>query len=136
MAFETDDDIPVGGQGPEFPTEPAAPAQTTGLFLTASVKRAIGNGTMRLDATKTCVLPPITPGAQSAIMVMEPAPGATPGRVLARFWMDGTWPGVASGLPIYEGSIIEIIGLQDLTNTRIISTDGLQHKLNVQYFSI
>jgi hypothetical protein len=36
---------------------------------------------------------------------------------------------------MYHGSVIEIISLDDLTNTRIISTDGLSHKINVQYVS-
>jgi hypothetical protein len=136
MPLPTDDSgIAIGTPGPEFPTPPTEPAFNGSGFLTGSTKRAIGNGTCRLDPADTITLPTITPGAQSAILVLEAAPGADKTTALGRFWSDGTWPGVVTGMPMYHGSVIEIISLDDLTNTRIISTDGLSHKINVQYFS-
>lgn len=71
----------------------------------------------------------------SAILVVEPAPGATPGLPLIRIWCDGTWPNQISGLPAYNGATLEIIGSDDLKNFRAISVDGLPHKMNIQYYS-
>jgi hypothetical protein len=136
MPLPTDDSgIAIGTPGPEFPIAPTGAASNNQGFLVSSVKRAIGNGTCRLDPSDTITLPTITPGAQSAILVLEAAPDAVAGAALGRFWSDGTWPGVVTGMPMYDGAVIEIISADDLANTRIISTDGLSHKINVQYFS-
>lgn len=130
----TDDDIAIapgsdGGIAPEGPN--AAP----GTFLSATRKKSIGNGTCRLNSTDVVALPGITPQAQSAILVLETAPGGDKASALGRFWMDGTWPNVVEGLPMYHGSVIEVLGAEDIGNMRIISTDGRNHKINVQYFS-
>ena len=131
----TDDDIAVAPHGPEYPTAPTQPSNGSQGFLAAARKRSVGNGTARLSTNTVTALPPITPGAQSAIMVLEAAPGGDKTKALGRFWMDGKWPDVVQGMPMYDGSVIEITGLDDLINTRMISTDGAQHKINVQYFS-
>ncbi|MBD1364374.1 hypothetical protein IDJ77_11195 [Mucilaginibacter sp. ZT4R22] len=136
MPLPTDDsEIAVGTPGPEFPVPPTAPATTPQGVLSIVRKRAIGNGTCRLDPADNITLPTITQGAQSAILVLEAAPGADKSTALGRFWSDGTWPGTVTGMPMYHGSVIEIVGMEDLNNTRIITTDGLTHKINVQYFS-
>lgn len=132
MPLDSSLEIASPALGEDMP--PAQPAASATGFLTANVKRAIGNASLRLNSDSPTPLPNIPTGAQSAIFVIEAAPN-TQGTVLARFWSDGTWPDTISGLPCYDGSPIEIIGSYDVNNTRIFSADGLNHKINVQYYS-
>lgn len=130
----TDLDLPLidpadGGVPPE------GPAPGTPGILNLTRKRAIGNASYRIDPTAVCPLPAITPGAQSAFLWVEAAPGAVAGKALVRIWCDGQWPTVISGAPAYDGGTIEISGADDLNNCRMISADGLPHKINIQYFS-
>jgi hypothetical protein len=131
----SDLDLPLAEAGPEGGDQPTQPAGAPTGSLNLTRKRSIGNASYRIDPSIVCALPAITPGAQSALLVVEPAPGATAGKPLIRIWMDGTWPSTISGLPAYEGATLEITGADDLKNFRAISVDGLTHKLNIQYFS-
>jgi hypothetical protein len=135
MPLPVDSDLPLAGPGDEGSSQPSNPAPGTPGTLNITRKRAIGNSSYRIDPSIVCALPAITPGAQSAILVVEPAPGATAGKPLIRIWLDGQWPSVISGLPAYEGATLEINGADDLKNFRAISTDGRPHKLNIQFFS-
>jgi hypothetical protein len=129
--------------GPEYPDAPAAPAAGSTSFLANQFKKAVGNASLQVDPAKVCMFAAnaiggsiIPPGAQSAIVTVEPANnGIAAGTVLIRFWMDGTWPSTVNGLPAYNGMTFEIQGIQDLTNFRFISADGNQHILQVQFFT-
>lgn len=129
-------DLPFAEGGPEFPEAPTQPAPIPVGLLASARKRALGHAAYQIDPEIVCQLPGIPPGSQSAIVIAEAATDSIPaGRVLLRFWMDGTWPSVIAGLPMYDGQAYEIVGLDDLQNTRIISTDGNPHVLQIQYFS-
>lgn len=130
-----DSDLPLATSGPEGTEQPETSAPITGGMLGLTRKRAIGNASYRIDPTKVCALPAITPGAQSAILVVEAAAGANTGAPLVRIWCDGLWPSAISGLPAYDGATLEISSSDDLANCRLISVDGLAHKLNIQYYS-
>lgn len=117
------------------PPAPSAAAAATQGFLASARKRASGHSTATFPATGVVMLPNIAPGCTSAILIVEAATGAAQGAVLARFWSDGLWPTALEGMPVYDGSVIEIIGYDDVINTHLISADGLAHKLNIQYFT-
>jgi hypothetical protein len=108
-------------------------------LLNNAKERAIGNATGVLStvggAESVGALPGNHQGVATAILVLEAAQGATPGAIIARIWQDGTHPTTGKGLPLTNGSLIEIIGLDNIQNTRIISVDGLAHKIQVQYFN-
>lgn len=135
MSTLDDSVLSLAGPGPEGAVAPTSPAQPSNGFLLSSHKRAIGNASYRLDPSNVVAMPGIPAGSQSAILVLEAAPGAAAGKPLGRFWADGTWPTTISGLPAYDGAVIEIIGQDDLYNFRMISVDGLTHKINIQYYS-
>lgn len=133
MSFST---LPVAIPGPEYPTQPTHPAAGSTGNIALTRKRAVGNASYQIDAAKVCALPALPVGAQSCIMMVEAANNTIPGgQVLLRFWMDGQWPTVISGLPTYDGQAYEIIGLDDMNNFRVISTDGNQHVMQFQFFS-
>ena len=71
--------------------------------------------------------------ANAALVVIEPAEGASPNGVLARFWQDGTFPTPENGLPLKAFGVYEIIGTLNIRNFRIITADDLPHKVQVQY---
>lgn len=136
--------LPVATPGPEYPTSPVNPAPIPTAYLASSRKRAMGHASAQIDATKVCSLIGdgtlgsnlIPPGAQSCIMTVEASDSSIPdGQVLIRFWMDGQWPDTVSGIPTYNGQSYEIGCVDDLNNFRMISTDGNQHVVQIQFFS-
>jgi hypothetical protein len=137
-------DLPLATPGPEYPVAPTEPATGPQLFNALQRKRAIGNASAQIDPTKVCSLigdgTPgsnlITPGANSALITVEAANDSiVAGKALIRFWMDGTWPSVIAGTPTYDGGTYEIQCIDDLNNFRMISTDGNQHVVQIQFFS-
>ncbi|MGZ3983424.1 MAG: hypothetical protein ACXVJE_19505 [Mucilaginibacter sp.] len=129
--------LPLSQPGPEGSTPPVESTPVPVGFLASARKRAIGNSTCLLDATIVSALFEITPGAQSCILVIEAADGHVAGTPCARIFCDGLWPNSADkkGLPIYDGATIEISGAADLAQARIASADGLNHLMNIQYYS-
>jgi hypothetical protein len=103
------------------------------------VNRAINSAYFYLDNyTVGAVVPPAVPlqgnkGYKKARVVVEKNGGSA--MVIARYWVDGRWPTVTTGLPLIDQQIIELGISDDVANFRIVSCDGLQHKVNVQYFN-
>jgi len=134
MSFTT---LPVAVPGPEYPTAPTTPAAGPTAFIANARKRAVGHASAQIDPTKVCSLLGLWPaGSNSAIVTVEAANSSIPdGQVLIRFWMDGQWPSTISGIPTYDGQSYEIQCADDLNNFRMISTDGNQHVVQIQFFS-
>jgi hypothetical protein len=137
-------DLPIATPGPEYPVAPTDPAAQPTQFLASSRRKAIGNASAQIDPSKVCSLigdgtegsSLIFPGSNAAIITVEAANNSIPaGQPLIRFWMDGTWPSTISGIPTYDGQSYEIQCLDDLQNFRMISVDGNQHVLQIQFFS-
>lgn len=130
-------DLPIAVPGPEYPNAPANPAAGPTAFIASARKRAIGFASAQIDPTKVCSLAGLfVPGANSCIITVEAANSSIPaGQPLIRFRQDGTWPSVISGTPTYDGQSYEIQCLDDMNNLRMISTDGNQHVLQIQFFS-
>lgn len=103
--------------------------------------RANGNGSALFPTDGSVInLPGVYDNTQNnaaqshrAIFVIEAAAGSV-AAVPVRFWQDGTYPTTGAGLPAYDGGPVEINGIQNLMNCRLISTDGLAHTINVQFF--
>lgn len=120
----------------------SSPTPYNPSFLANTYDRAIGNSTFVLKTTGTTdpddsVVMPLhqIPGVKRAIIAIEAAEGAAKGAVLARIWMDGTYPSQSEGLPLKDGGVIEIVGTYNVLNTRIISADDKAHTIHIQYFN-
>lgn len=109
---------PLGNRGE------TASTNTTFLLNTNTTTPAGENKVMQLHQ-KT--------NSNSALIVIEANEDATPGAILARFWMDGSLPDPNKGLPLKDCSVFEVIGASNIKNFRIISADDLAHKVQVQY---
>jgi hypothetical protein len=128
---------------PTAPTTilPDAIGLNPGGFSTAARVRAYNNASYLFPTDGSVINLPdawddtqtIPIAAQRAIFVVEQAAGST-AKVIARFWQDGTYPTTGSGLPCYDGSPVEIIGIENLKNCKLISADGFAHTVNVQFF--
>jgi len=135
--------LPIAYAGAEGPGGSSTPLAGQPGILAGVRKRGISNASFQLHATNVCQLPnqALTTGvavpAQSALVICEASAAsvAAGSVVLARIWLDGTAPTTITGLPIYAGVPFEIIGQDDLANARIVSADGNQSVLQIQYFS-
>jgi len=134
--------LPVAYAGPEGSSGSTNPLAGQTGFLAGTRKRAIDNASFQIAATGVCQLPNksttlgLAGSATSAILIVEAASSSVnPSNVLVRIWLDGTAPTTITGLPLYAGQPVEIIGQDDLMNCRLVSADGNQHALQIQYFS-
>ncbi|QKJ28425.1 hypothetical protein HQ865_01170 [Mucilaginibacter mali] len=129
------DDIAIAppADGGELIDTPAPINNTLRLGLE---KQAVGNGTCRMVADSGTALPNIPGEANSAILMLEAAPDADLTATLARIWLDGTTPTEFKGLAVTHGAAFEITCRRDLVRARLFPCDGLNHLLNVQYFSV
>jgi hypothetical protein len=135
-------DLGFAYPGPEGAGGSLTPRAGQGGQTTITRKRAVDNATFQMPATDVCQLPNnsltdgLRAGANSCIIIAEASDGSIPaGTVLIRMWMDGTAPTTITGIPLYAGMPVEIIGQDDLLNTRFVSADGNPHVLQVQYFT-
>jgi hypothetical protein len=134
--------LAVAYAGPEGPAGQPNPAPRPAGQMSVIQKIPIDNASFILAETAVCQVPnkATTLGlfdqAQSAILVFE---GATSdvnvSWPIARMWLDGTAPTTITGIPLYAGQPYELKGQFELTNARIVSADGAQHAVQVQFFS-
>lgn len=119
------------------------PTPVDGRSILGNVRnRAITNTTFSLFTTATVpvganVVMPLhtTTQAKRAILVVEAAPGTPSNTVIARCWMDGSFPTPERGLQFRDGGVIEITSAEDILNFRIITCDNRPHIVQVQYFA-
>jgi len=118
------------------------PTPVAGSSILGNVRsRAITNTTFNLFTTATVpvgknVVMPLhnTTQAKRAIIVLEAAPGAAQNAIIARCWMDGSFPTPERGLQFKDGGVIELTSAEDILNFRIITCDNRPHVVQVQYF--
>ncbi len=97
--------------------------------------RAVGNASGLLPTTGVASLPGKNIYPASALVYLEPAVGAVAGAVLARYWLDGSFPTTEKGFPLRANEKVLIEGRFDVQNVRFISVDGRAHALQIQYFN-
>lgn len=119
----------------EITEQPNEPAAIQPGFLASARKRALPGVSFTLNPAGVCdIINYLISGQMSAILSIEAAAGSL-AKVPVRMWLDGTFPTTESGMPCYDGAMLEISSSEDLFNCRLISTDGLAHQVNIQFFS-
>ena len=116
------------------------PTPIAGGFGGTYQNRAIKNTYFELpgyiigtDIPKAVHIPNIA-GSRKAVLSIEQN-GGTAGAIIARYWLDGTWPTRTTGIPLRDKDKITIECYDDLLNCRIVSTDTNQHIIQVQLFN-
>lgn len=118
------------------------PTPAIGPSIMGNVRaRAITNTTFNLFTTGTTpaganLVMPLHNRTQAnrAIIVLEAAPGAAQNAIIARCWLDGSFPTPERGLQFKDGGVIELTSASDILNFRIITCDNKAHVVQVQYF--
>lgn len=135
MAYLNPTDLPVG-----YVPDPQTPS---GSVINFTGRRALSHATFQLYTAAAAAAVPANqaqklhdiPAAGYAMLVLEAAPGAVAGAVLARYWLDADLPTATEGFPIKDGEMIEITSQMNLKNFRIMSADDLAHTIQIQYFT-
>ena len=115
------------------------PIPIAGGLIGQLLQRAVDSTYFKLDTyvvgtdTPAAVAIPNNKGYQKATIVIEQQ--VSTGGICARYWLDGRWPTVTTGLPLVDKQVINVTCAEDLQNIRLVSTDGNEHVIQVQFFN-
>lgn len=92
-------------------------------------------GYERLEVDETVQSFTIPEKCQTAVLSVEAGQGASDSTKIARFLETGDDPSANDGMPLGDGSILQISGKLNLDAFKVIGLDaGVTHIINIQYY--